>query len=63
METRSDHARQRSRPSGASWEQEGAFYGQEVLRSGFTIGFKVVMQGFLEGFPDCFAWQEGEEGV
>jgi hypothetical protein len=25
----SDHARQRSRPSGASWDQEGAFYGQE----------------------------------
>ena len=25
----SDHARQRFRPLGASWNQEGAFYGQE----------------------------------
>jgi hypothetical protein len=26
----SDHARERFRPLGASWNQEGAFYGQEV---------------------------------
>ena len=30
----SDHARKRSRPSGASWDQEGAFYGQKGWQHG-----------------------------
>jgi hypothetical protein len=29
IQEKGDHARKRSRPSGAFWDQEGAFYGQD----------------------------------
>ena len=41
----------------------GAFYGQEVLGSGLTVSFEVVMQGSLERSSGSFVWYEGEDGV